>query len=184
MKSKLVGSEMDRMPNMAFRIMSAMFKIADWINPKDHYIDNFGIRQGSIVMDYGCGPGRHIKRASELTGEKGLVYAVDIHELAIESVNRLVRKKNLHNVKTLLVKDIREQITDRTVDLVYALDMFHMVSDTDDFLKGIHRIIRPGGLFILEYGHQPGKNARSKVLQAGCWNIDEETGGHLKCTPL
>ncbi len=37
------------------------------------------------VIDYGCGTGRCLKKASGQVGDRGAVYAVDIHELAIKS---------------------------------------------------------------------------------------------------
>jgi cyclopropane fatty-acyl-phospholipid synthase-like methyltransferase len=183
MKSLIFGNDTDRMPDFAFRMMSILFKLADIFSPKGHYIDGFGIKPGYTVMDYGCGPGRHIKRASQLAGSKGTVYATDIHELAIASVEKLIRRKGLSNVRAILSRDMKQSIAPKTVNLVYALDMFHMVIDTDSFLKGIHRIIMTDGILILEDGHQPRTQARKKVMQSGCWDIMEETGRHMKCAP-
>jgi len=42
----------------------------------------FGISEGMTVIDYGCGPGRYTTEFAKIVGEKGKVYAVDIHEMA------------------------------------------------------------------------------------------------------
>lgn len=183
MKSILFGKDADRMPDFAFRMMSVLFKVMDLFSPKDKAIDGFGIQSGFTVMDYGCGPGRHIRRASQLSGSNGKVYAVDIHELAIASVEKLVEKNDLKNVTALLAKDIEKSVMPKSIDLIYALDMFHMVSDPGGFLNGIHRMIKPGGTFILEDGHQPRTLSRQKVMQSGCWKIIEETSEYMKCMP-
>ncbi|MCX6243101.1 MAG: methyltransferase domain-containing protein [Bacteroidetes bacterium] len=70
------------------------------------------------------------------------------------------------------------------VVVVYALDMFHMVKDTDSFLKELIRITKPEGVLYLEYGHQPGEKAKEKVNRSGSWTILEETKRYLKCVPV
>lgn len=171
------------MPNFAFRMMSWVFNVMDIFRSVDSYIDDYGITDGLVVMDYGCGPGRYIKRASELVGEKGKVYAVDIHELAMVSVRKLVKKYSLRNVKALVSDGSKIDLESDTVDLIYALDMFHMVKGSDVLLKEWKRVIKPAGILILEDGHQPRESTRKKVLNSGAWSIEEEMKMHLICKP-
>ena len=77
----------ERMPDWGFRLMSLTFDLIDLVRPSiDRRVAAFGIRAGMMVVDYGCGPGRYTTRFARLVGEQGQVYAVDIHELAIEAV--------------------------------------------------------------------------------------------------
>ena len=177
------GSEVDKMPNIAFRIMTLIFKTANFFKYKGKCIDEFGIKKGSIVIDYGCGPGMHIKRASELVGIEGLVYAVDIHELAIKSVKKLTAKYNLDNVKTLQTTGNKVEIPDNTGDLIYALDMFHMVKDYKSFLSELNRIGKPDCILILEDGHQSRKKSTEKIKESGCWKIVKEHKKYMICNP-
>ncbi|MDP1623201.1 MAG: methyltransferase domain-containing protein [Bacteroidales bacterium] len=75
-------------------------------------------------------------------------------------------------------------IPPQTADLIYALDMFHMVKDTNAFLKELCRITKPAGLLILEDGHQPRASAKEKVNNSGCWEIVAETKAYMKCKPI
>ncbi len=63
MKKIRSRNEVDKMPNVAFKIMTLIFIIRNFFNPMGNCIDEFGIKKGSIIIDYGCGPGMHIKRA-------------------------------------------------------------------------------------------------------------------------
>jgi cyclopropane fatty-acyl-phospholipid synthase-like methyltransferase len=184
MKSLNFGRESDRIPDVAFRMMSLVMKTMDLFNPRGKLLDTFGIQPGFVVMDYGCGPARYINRASQLVGDNGKVYAVDIHELAIDSVNALINRKGLQNVTAVLTRDLEKVVAPASIDLIYALDMFHMVSDTNGFLKGVYEMLKPGGIFILEDGHQPRKLAKQKVEKSGYWKVVEETSGHMKCRPV
>ena len=71
MKNKLFGNEIERMPDFVFRIMKVLFIIYYFFRPAGKYLQRFGIKPGSVVVDYGCGPGSCIRDASLLTGEAG-----------------------------------------------------------------------------------------------------------------
>lgn len=183
MKKYTCGNEMDRMPNWAFRIMAFMFNFSDKIKSPDKRLDSFSIQKGQVVIDYGCGTGRYLKPASDQVGETGKVFAVDIHELAIESTQKIIKRYNLKNVFPVLTDGKSVNIPDQMADVIFALDMFHMVKDSEGFLKELHRITKHEGILYLEDGHQPRKQTKQKVLDSGYWIILEETGKHLKCKP-
>jgi ubiquinone/menaquinone biosynthesis C-methylase UbiE len=183
MKKAMCGNEMDRMPSWAFKMMAFLFNITDKFKSPDKRLDPFNIRKGQTVVDYGCGTGRYLKSASEKVGDEGTVFAVDIHELAIDSAKRVIKKYDLKNVHPVLTDGKSVDIPSQTADVIYALDMFHMVSDTDGFLKELSRISRRDCVLYLEHGHQPGESSRRKVNDSGCWDIITETKAHMKCKP-
>ena len=180
MKKILCGNEMDRMPDRAFKVMAFIFTIADKFKSPDKKLDPFNIQRGQTVIDYGCGTGRYLKRASELVGETGIVYAVDIHELAIKSADQIIKKHDLMNVHPVLAGGKSVDIPSDTADLIYAIDMFHMVKDPKGFLKELDRITKPGGILYLGDGHQPRAATKQKVRDSGCWEILEEAKTFIK----
>jgi ubiquinone/menaquinone biosynthesis C-methylase UbiE len=184
MRANIFGSGMDRMPDLAFRIMALMFKLRDIFIQKDKLLDEFGIRRGQSVVDYGCGPGSYIRKASELVGAEGRVYAIDIHDLAIEYVKKRISKENLHNVTALVASKERCPLNDGSVDLIYALDVFHMVSNPTIFLKELNRISKPEGILFIDNGHQKRNIARTKITSSGAWDITEEKQRYMKCQPI
>ena len=183
MKKVMCGNEMDRIPNWAFKMMAFMFNLADKFKSPDKKLHPFNIQKGQTVVDYGCGTGRFLKPSSELVGEKGIVYAVDIHELAVESAFQMIKKFGLKNVHPILTDGKSVSIPSQTADLIYALDMFHMVRDPKGFLKELNRIIKPDGILYLEDGHQPRAKAKEKTNSSGYWEIIEEAKAYMKCKP-
>jgi len=184
MKKIRYGNEVDKMPNIAFRIMSLTFSIRNFFIPMSRSVDKFGIKKGNTVIDYGCGPGMYVKRASEIVGNSGLVYAVDIHELAIKSVKKLIAKYGINNVKAIQTNGNKVEIADNTADLIYALDMFHMVKDYQSFLAELSRIGKNDCTLILEDGHQPRNRSKEKVLKSGYWEIEKEFKKYMICNPI
>ncbi|WP_298667047.1 class I SAM-dependent methyltransferase [uncultured Methanofollis sp.] len=173
----------ERMSDTGFRIMSAFFRIQDLIWPPDRLLDQIGIRERMTVVDYGCGPGRYIAGASRRVGRTGRLYAVDIHELAIEAVVRRVREERLINVVPVLARGYDSGLPAGTADLVYALDMFHMIRDPSAFLGELHRIIKPGGVLVIDDGHQPREVTLKKIRASGLWVVEHETAAFLRCRP-
>jgi len=178
------GYEMERMPNIGFRMMSFMFDLRDIFCPVDKRLDSFGIREGFTVIDYGCGTGSYLKKVSQLVGEKGKVYAADIHKLALEAVKKKIKKYNLKNIEPVLVDGYSCNINDHTVDMIYALDMFHMIKQPTPFLKELHRLLKKDGFLIIDDGHQPHNEAKMKIGNPWLWNIAEDSKQHFKCTPV
>ena len=183
MKAKLCGNDMDRMPGWSFRIMAWMFGIADLFSSPHRKLDPFGLKEGMTVVDYGCGTGRFLPQASALVGPAGRVYAVDVHELAIEAAHRVIARHGLTNVVPVQAERAGAPVPDHVADVIYALDMFHMVSDPAAFLRYLARIAKPGGKLFLEDGHQPREATRKKVLASGVWRIEEERPGFVVCRP-
>jgi len=182
MKTK--RQESDRMSDLYFRFMNAAFVIVDAVYPHiDKRIPNFGIREGLTVVDYGCGPGRYTVRFSKIVGETGKIYAVDIHELAIQAVKKKIEKEQISNVDPVLADGNHSSLPDGIADVVCAIDMFFSVHDPIEFLKELHRIPKQGGVLVIDDGHQSRKMTKEKILSSGCWNIIAETSDHLKCIP-
>ncbi|MEW5922700.1 MAG: class I SAM-dependent methyltransferase [Candidatus Zixiibacteriota bacterium] len=174
----------DRMSNVSFAAMSFVFKIMDLFHSPVKKIDSFGIRDGMTIVDYGCGPGRYIERASQLVGTGGKVYAADVQELAIATIKKKMTKLRLTNVEPVVINGYSCPIESHVADMIYALDMFHMVKNPGEFLKELHRIIKNDGFLIIEDGHQPRAKSKDKIIASGVWHISEENDKYLKCQPV
>jgi ubiquinone/menaquinone biosynthesis C-methylase UbiE len=174
----------DRMPDFAFRMMSATMSIKDWLFPSiDQRVASFRIQEGMTVVDYGCGPGRYTTRFSKLVGEQGKVYAVDVQELAITYVKQKMEAQGLKNIILILASGYKTEIPEHCADMAFVLDMFFGVSDPVALLAELHRIVLPEGVLILDDGHQSRKRTLEKLNRSGKWEIQEASRDHLRCIP-
>jgi ubiquinone/menaquinone biosynthesis C-methylase UbiE len=183
MNCGIFGKNRERISGVAFRMMSLLFVIRDRMISPWSILDQFGIERGQRVVDYGCGPGSYLRRASELVGPRGRVLAVDIHELAIKAVMKRIDREQLHNVTAVLAGGTSARLPDDTADVIYALDMFHMVREPAVFLSELNRICKATGVLYIDNGHQSWKEASSKIRSSGAWEIVEEKKRYLRCTP-
>jgi ubiquinone/menaquinone biosynthesis C-methylase UbiE len=167
-----------------FKSMVLIFRIADIFHDPGKKLTGFGIRPGDTVVDYGCGPGRHLRAAASLAGPQGRVYGADIHPLAISAVKRLAAQAGLTNLVPAEIRDGRSAVPDRAADLVYALDMFHRVDDPVPFLAEINRIVKPGGRLIIEDGHQSRTKTLAKLSLSPRWMVERETARDVRLRPV
>uniref|UniRef100_UPI003217C8A1 class I SAM-dependent methyltransferase n=1 Tax=uncultured Draconibacterium sp. TaxID=1573823 RepID=UPI003217C8A1 len=181
-REMVTGTEHEATPNLFFRMMSFTMKLADiFANQANKNFKTLELIKSQTVVDYGCGPARYIKNASEAVGPLGKVFAVDIHPLAIKRVKKKAEKYQLKNVEAILAKGYSCAIPDQTADVVYALDMFHMVEQPNELLAELARIVKPKGRVIIEDGHQPRSKTISKIIDSGSFTIQKETEHHVVC---
>ena len=103
-------------------------------------------------MDFGCGPGGYSLSAARLTGPEGLVYAVDIHPLALRSVRKAMDKQGLSNIQTLSARDVA-RVAQGSVDMVLLYDVLHDLPDPHPVLTELHRVLRPNGVLSIRDHH-------------------------------
>ena len=175
----------EKMSNISFRLMVLAFKFLDLFYPYiGRRVRAFGIREGMTVVDYGCGPGRYTTHFARLVGPSGKVYAVDIHELAIETVRKKAARYRLQNVVPVLARGYDSTLPDHVADVVCAIDMFFGIKGPTEFLGELRRIAKAEGTLVIDGGHQPRAVTKQKILASGHWKIWEETRDHLECKPL
>jgi ubiquinone/menaquinone biosynthesis C-methylase UbiE len=132
--------------------MAFTFKIRDLFRPRRDIVKEVGIKEGFYVLDYGCGSGSYVAAVAELTGKSGEIYALDVHPLAIEMVKNIVAKKRLTNVETI-ISDRKTGLPDDSMDVVLLYDVFHDLTDPDDVLAELHRVLKPDGILSFSDHH-------------------------------
>ena len=177
----LTGYERDKLSDIQFRIMRVALAVRDCFFSAEKRLLPFALKEGMVVVDFGCGPGSSVESASKFVGVNGKVYAVDVQPLAIQSVEKIIRDKQLDNVVPVLAVDYPIDIADHSVDVIFALDMFHHVKETSAMLKELKRMIKPDGKLFIEGGHQPLNEAKDKILDSGVWLIVNEARRVFEC---
>lgn len=156
--------------NLGFNLMALTFKLHDLLRPRIDILKEVGIKPGYHVLDYGCGSGSFVTDPARLVGESGMVYALDIHPLAIQMVQNLASKKKLMNVRTIH-SDCRTGLPDNSIDVVLLYDAFHDLGKPDDVLKEIHRILRSNGIRSFSDHHMKEEEIVSKVTKNGSFRL-------------
>ena len=156
--------------NLDFLLMSLTYRVRDFIFPRINILKEVGIKPGSTVLDYGCGPGSYIIPLAELVTPSGKIYALDIHPLAVQRVQQIASRKQLTNVKTIC-SDCKTGLPDSSIDVVLFYDIFHDLSEPDRVLSELHRVLKPDGILSLSEHHLKENEIVSKITKSGFFRL-------------
>ncbi|MBD3286820.1 methyltransferase domain-containing protein [candidate division WOR-3 bacterium] len=131
--------------NLSFRMMAAFIGMRNRLNPpRDMLETEAELKPGSRVLDFGCGPGGHSIAAARIVGPRGRVFALDIHPLALEMVERTAEKNNLTNIETIH-SDCETELDTESIDTVLLYDIYHILSEPETVLEELNRVLKPEG---------------------------------------
>ena len=105
-----------------------------------------------------------------MVGQSGRVYALDIHPLALQTVQKIALKQGLSNVETIL-SDGDTGLPDNSVDLVMLYDVFHGLDDPHKILAELHRVLKSQGLLSFSDHHLKEEEILSRVGDSGFFSL-------------
>ena len=115
------------------------------------------------ILDLGCGTG---KLTSQLIDFAGTVIGVDSSENMIERA-----KKQYSNIK-FMVCDALNLPFEKQFDVVFSNAVFHWISNHNALLKQIHKVLKPNGLLICEFG----ANGNIATIENAFMNVCKDAG--------
>jgi ubiquinone/menaquinone biosynthesis C-methylase UbiE len=125
------------------------------------------------ILDYGCGSGSYTIPAAQLVGESGKVYSLDIHPLAVQQVQKVVAKKRLTNIETIL-SDCATALSDESIDIVLLYDTLHGLSEPDKVLAELHRVLKPNGFLSVNDHHLEEQEIITKITGKGLFKLSSK----------
>lgn len=104
------------------------------------------VNHDTKVLDFGCGWGRHMRFFWQIVGAQNL-YGVDIDPTFVELCKKLFPSGNFINNH----REPPLSFDDNTFDIVWSYSVFTHINEEYNlkWMKEIHRVLRPGGMFIL-----------------------------------
>ena len=137
--------------------------------------------EGCRVLDLGCGSGRDAYLLSQLVGESGFVYGVDMTEKQLSVANQHLgwhmdrfgySQPNIKFMKGY-IEDLKDTgIEDNSIDLVISNCVINLSPSKEQVFSEILRVLKPGGeLFFSDVfsGRRVPENLKNdKVLYGEC----------------
>jgi ubiquinone/menaquinone biosynthesis C-methylase UbiE len=132
------------------------------------------IKPGSVVIDLACGKGIYSMFLSDIVGEEGLVYAVDLWKEGLLLLEEQIEKKNISNIMTLLADASKQiDIDDYSADICLMATVLHDFEEAgqaDTVLEDIRTLLKPNGcLAVIEFKKiegPPGPPAHIRLSEA------------------
>jgi ubiquinone/menaquinone biosynthesis C-methylase UbiE len=129
--------------------------IKKWITKDgEQFLKKIGIKEGQVVLDFGCGEGHYTIPAAKIVGEKGKVYALDKDILKLSRLNDLASLWVLGNTETLN-QDSAIPIQDHLIDIILCYDVIHYQDrmKRTALYNEIHRVLKNDGVLSVYPKH-------------------------------
>jgi ubiquinone/menaquinone biosynthesis C-methylase UbiE len=109
-----------------------------------------GVTKGMIIADLGSGPGFFTIPMAHMTGEKGVVYAVDGSQAMLNGLKENIAKSKVNpNIIKIVNSDVcHTGILKESVDLVLFANVLHEVDDRKAFFQEVRRISKPTAFIV------------------------------------
>lgn len=127
-----------------------------------------GIREGQIVLDFGCGSGYYTIPVAKIVGHRSGVYALDKSRDSLNEVAKRANSEKLNNI--LLIKTsgkLRIPLEDESVDVTLLYDVIHSyyfsATERKELLTEIYRISKPGALISIYPRHMNLEDVKEEI---------------------
>ena len=175
---------LEPMSNTSFRGMALLYKISSPFCSVKRQINLLHLKNGMVVVDWGCGTGRHTIPVAQSVGDKGKVFALDIQPLAIKGIREKVKKRGLSNVEPLLISSYDTGINNESVDLVLLIDIIPTIKETKPLFAEIHRLLKKQGRVYISHSHLSMEKTRKLVEDSGIFTVSECQGHDMIIIPV
>ena len=169
------GMDKQKMPRIGFAIMKTVLTLRSIFKKPERTLREMELKKGQTILDYGCGIASFSIPAAKLVGDGGIVYALDIHPLAIRAVEKEIKKKRISNIKTILSAQ-ETGLPDGSVDVVLLYDVFQMISDKAKLLEELHRVLKSGGILFATAEHLNQKDFMDLFAKGNLFTLIEQRG--------
>lgn len=106
------------------------------------FLRKIGIRAGQVVLDFGCGVGHYTIPTAKVVGNKGIVYAVDKEQQALNKLKQRAGALDLKNIKIVKTSgEIQLYLENESIDIVLLYDVLHYLRK-DQREKLYHEVCR------------------------------------------
>ncbi len=103
------------------------------------------LKPSDSVFEFGCGTGT---TALRLAPSVGHLTATDISSEMIAIAREKAATEGVANVSFEVATPDASTLPAQTFDVALGFNVLHLVAARDAALRGVHRVLKPGGLFV------------------------------------
>lgn len=103
------------------------------------------LKEGSVILDIGCGAGFDLACASRGTGAAGRLYGVDLSPEMVKRATANLAAMGITNAEVMLISSELLPFPDDTYDAVISNGAINLSPDKPRLFQEIHRVLKQGG---------------------------------------
>lgn len=142
---------MEEVTNIPMSGVGSNLGTGGFLNP-DLIINEFGLREGMSVADFGSGAGYFTILMGQRVGGEGKVCALDIMESALDSVREKAKALGIENIETIRTNlEVlgSSGLSDQSQDVVLLANILFQSEKKSEIIREARRVLMSGGSLII-----------------------------------
>ena len=132
--------------------------VKEWLKEKGTvFLKNIGIKEGQVILDFGCNVGHYTIPAAKVVGKQGRVYAMDKDIKSINELTGIAEGEGLKNIVPMHSQsaELKINLKDEFVDVVLLYDILHYmdVTERNKIYKESYRVLKTDALLSVYPKH-------------------------------
>lgn len=120
--------------------------------PPELVLKTIGIKPGMIIGEVGAGRGRYSVHIASKIGPSGMLYANDIVESYLQTIEQRCAENGQKNVKTILGDVTDPKLPLDALDAVIMVNVVHCLAKPVELLRNIKKSLKPNGFIAIVEG--------------------------------
>ena len=141
------------------------------------FLRRIGLQPNQTVLDFGCRVGHYTLPAAKVVGNKGIVYAVDKEQQALNELQQKATRLNLKNIRTINTSGrIQIDLENDSIDVVLSYDVlhYHKKGERKKLYAEAYRVLKQDGLFSVYPKHTLEDNPIREFRSLSVSNVKQE----------
>ena len=141
------------------------------------FLRRIGLQPNQTVLDFGCRVGHYTLPAAKVVGNKGIVYAVDKEQQALNELEQKALHLNLKNIITINTSGrIQIDLENDSIDVVLSYDVlhYHKKGERKKLYAEAYRVLKQDGLFSVYPKHTLEDNPIREFRSLSVSNVKQE----------
>jgi len=132
--------------------------VKEWLKEKGKvFLRGIGIKEGQVVLDFGCNVGHYAIPAAEVVGKQGKVYAMDKDIGLLNELMHTAKTMNLKNIVPMHARseELKIKLDDESVDVILVYDVLHYFNaiERNKIYNEFYRVLKKNGLLSVYPKH-------------------------------
>ena len=119
------------------------------LQPPDKVMDAIGLEPGMTVGEIGAGFGRYTVHLAQRVGANGKIYANDIDQAVLSTLEQRCKTDNITNVETVLGEEEDPLFPKNSLDMAFMVWVFHGLDKPGPLMKNLIPALKPGASLVI-----------------------------------
>jgi ubiquinone/menaquinone biosynthesis C-methylase UbiE len=112
-------------------------------------MDTIGVKQGMKIGEVGAGEGYFTFKLSKRVGSTGKIYANDIKQSVLDTIQNRISRDNIKNIEVLLGSTEDPYFPKENLDMIVLMLVYHELEKPIIYFQNLKRYLKPNGTVVV-----------------------------------